>query len=206
MSVKKPEIKIVLLRKESKMPTKGSAEAAYWDLYPAGIPEIVVSKKSKDESIQQDALYIMYKLGITSEITPGWYAEIVARSSISKTDLILANGKGVIDSDYRGEWQARFKVVLPPFYGILDILYSITGISKILKWKNNLLNNTVDALYKTIKFFKEGDAICQFRLVKVEDFTITQVDKKEELSKTERGEGGFGSTNKEIVENENITE
>lgn len=47
-----------------------------------------------------------YKIrtGIAVEIPKGWHGEIHLRSSIgAKTKLRLANGTGIIDSDYRGE-------------------------------------------------------------------------------------------------------
>lgn len=44
------------------------------------------------------------KTGIAVEIPKGWHGEIHLRSSIgAKTKLRLANGTGIIDSDYRGE-------------------------------------------------------------------------------------------------------
>ena len=40
--------------------------------------------------------------GISVEPPEGYYVEVVARSSLSKTDFILANSVGIIDPDYRG--------------------------------------------------------------------------------------------------------
>lgn len=40
--------------------------------------------------------------GISVEPPAGYYVEVVARSSLSKTDFILANAVGIIDPDYRG--------------------------------------------------------------------------------------------------------
>lgn len=44
----------------------------------------------------------LYDTGISIEIQPGYYAEIVPRSSISKSGYILANNIGIIDPGYRG--------------------------------------------------------------------------------------------------------
>jgi dUTP pyrophosphatase len=44
----------------------------------------------------------LYDTGISVKPPPGYYTEIVPRSSISKTGYILANGVGIIDEDYRG--------------------------------------------------------------------------------------------------------
>lgn len=42
-------------------------------------------------------------LGIKVEVPKGYYMEIVPRSSITKSNLMLANSVGIIDSDYRGQ-------------------------------------------------------------------------------------------------------
>ncbi len=46
--------------------------------------------------------------GISVKVDTGFYCEVVPRSSIVKTDFMLANSVGVIDPDYRG----RIRVVL----------------------------------------------------------------------------------------------
>ena len=45
---------------------------------------------------------IFIDTGISVEPPAGYYVEVVARSSLSKTDFILANSVGIIDPDYRG--------------------------------------------------------------------------------------------------------
>lgn len=52
---------------------------------------------------------ISYGFGISMEIPEGFMGLVFPRSSIRKTDLILSNSVGVIDSGYRGELQATFK-------------------------------------------------------------------------------------------------
>ena len=49
-----------------------------------------------------------FDTGISLAISPGYYCEVVPRSSIIKTDFVMANSIGVIDPDYRG----RIRVVL----------------------------------------------------------------------------------------------
>lgn len=49
-----------------------------------------------------------FDTGISVEPPPGTYCEVVPRSSMVKTDFMLANSVGVIDPDYRG----RIRVVL----------------------------------------------------------------------------------------------
>ncbi len=45
---------------------------------------------------------ILYDTGISLVIPHGYYAEIVPRSSLSKTGYMLANNVGIIDNGYRG--------------------------------------------------------------------------------------------------------
>lgn len=44
-----------------------------------------------------------YSTGISVRPPPGFYFDLVARSSLSKTGYMLANGVGIIDRDYTGE-------------------------------------------------------------------------------------------------------
>lgn len=53
--------------------------------------------------------YVEYSFGVAIEIPVGFTGLLIPRSSISNTNLYLANSVGVIDSNYRGEIKARFK-------------------------------------------------------------------------------------------------
>lgn len=44
-----------------------------------------------------------FDTGISVEPPPGYYTELYPRSSIYKTDFIMANSVGIIDEDYRGK-------------------------------------------------------------------------------------------------------
>lgn len=89
------------------------------------------------------------------------------RSSISKTPLRLANSVGIIDCGYRGNLIAK-----------LDN----TGYYKFG-------NHSKD--YE-IKKFNKYVQIC---MPDLSPFTVNIVNSLEELGITERGDGGFGSTN-----------
>lgn len=52
--------------------------------------------------------YIEYKTGLAVQIPEGYVGLLFPRSSITKTDLMMKNSVGVIDSGYRGEVSARF--------------------------------------------------------------------------------------------------
>ena len=47
-------------------------------------------------------------LGVRMEIPDGYYGDLRARSGIYRSGAWLANGCGVVDSDYRGEITAVF--------------------------------------------------------------------------------------------------
>jgi len=46
---------------------------------------------------------VTVSLGIKFEVPQGYYLEILPRSSLAKSGLLLANSMGVVDADYRGE-------------------------------------------------------------------------------------------------------
>jgi dUTP pyrophosphatase len=82
---------------------------------------------------------------------------------------VLNNSFGVIDSDYRGEWMAIFTPIL-----------STTDSDGFL-----------EKVYNPIFPYVVGDRVCQIFFDVVLDVEIEEVD---ELSDTDRGSGGFGST------------
>ena len=112
---------------------------------------------------------VVFGTGIAIPIPEGYYADLRPRSSISKYDLVLANSVGTIDSDYRGELILKFKPTL----------------------RKSTWNNGV---YETdeVKEYEIGDRIAQLVILPYPKVSFVEVD---ELSDTERGTGGFGSTN-----------
>ena len=90
-------------------------------------------------------------------IPTGYVGKLHIRSGLSSKGVILANGTGIIDSDYRGE-----------------VKLALTYIG----------NN--DRMY-----IANGDRIGQILIEQALDVTWEFTD---ELSKTKRNSGGFGST------------
>jgi dUTP pyrophosphatase len=89
------EINIKKLYEDSVIPTRGSDEAAGYDLYAHLDCENIELTPGETK---------MIGTGIALEIPSGYFAAIFARSGIaSKRNLRPANCVGVIDSDYRGE-------------------------------------------------------------------------------------------------------
>ena len=85
------QVKFAKLDAGAQLPTQGSAQAAGWDLY--ALKETIVPKGAS----------VMIPTGLACAIPEGWEGQIRCRSSLGKKGMILPNGVGTIDSDYRGE-------------------------------------------------------------------------------------------------------
>jgi dUTP pyrophosphatase len=137
------QVRIKKLSPEAVIPT-------YAKQGDAGMDLVITDIKSENK------LFITYGFGISMEIPEGFMGLVFPRSSIRKTDLVLSNAVGVIDSGYRGEIQVTFKR---------------TGLNK----------------------YEIGDRGAQIIIMPHPIVDFVEVD---ELTNTERGEGGFGSTGK----------
>lgn len=67
----------------------------------AGLDLVAISKNSNKG-------FVEFGTGLVISIPEGFAGFIFPRSSISKTNLMLCNSVGVIDSSYRGELKIRF--------------------------------------------------------------------------------------------------
>jgi dUTP pyrophosphatase len=74
-----------------KMPTYATAGSACFDLY------------ASETVILYDGRVAPVSLGFAIEIPDGYEMQIRSRSGMAKNGIIIANGIGTIDSDYRGE-------------------------------------------------------------------------------------------------------
>lgn len=113
---------------------------------------------------------VCYGTQLAFEIPEGFVGLLFPRSSNAKKDLILSNSVGVIDSGYRGELIFKFKKVLR------DI--------------------DEDCIH-VFNEYKVGDRIGQIVILPYPKVSFVEVN---ELSNTERGEGGFGSTGTSSIE------
>jgi len=106
-----------------------------------------------------------YDSGIANILPTGFY--LYPRSSISKKPLLMANSVGIIDSSYRGNIMACFRYI----------------------------NENVP-----VKEYKKGYKVEKYdRLVQIVHpsmfrIFVEMVNNEGDLSSTERGSGGFGST------------
>lgn len=89
---KKLNIGIQLRSNKAEIPTKGTKNSAGYDIYAS---ENVCIPPERSMNIFTD---------ISLEIPEGYFGLISIRNSLSiNQSLTLANGVGIIDSDYRGE-------------------------------------------------------------------------------------------------------
>ena len=152
------------------------------------LPEAVIPTYAKPGDAGMDLIatsinndnddYIEYGTGLAIEIPDGYVGLIFPRSSNSKKDLLLCNSVGVIDSGYRGEIKLRYKRIINPSLEKLNIEKSIF---------------TPPSLYLTIDHYEVGDKVGQIMILPLPFVEFVEAN---ELSKTERGDGGFGSTGK----------
>jgi dUTP pyrophosphatase len=133
-------LKIKFKKKDesSKLPYKGSLNAACYDVYAHSIK---VERPNK----------IVVGLGFSTEIPPGFKGVIVPRSSIAKTNWFLANSIGVIDSDYRGEWMMVLKTLESVVYDALPFAINDRCAQIYFEKVNDVEFEEVDELTDTIR-------------------------------------------------------
>ena len=174
----------------NNLPKKGTDRATGFDVVVTSDPEII--GEIYDNGAYKRIDYIQYKTNLKVAVQKErvfsnfGYTDLdydilaFPRSSVSKYNLTLANSIGLIDADYRGEVLLRFK------YNWQPEDYKIRT--------DNLLEGRVNV----DKLYKKGDKVCQLKVTKVENVKFELVD---ELDSTNRGDGGFGSTDNKSTEN-----
>jgi len=120
--------------------------------------------------LKSDYKSVIYDTEIAFEIRDGYVGFVFPRSSVRKYDLIMANSVGVIDSNFRGNIQVSFKRT---FNGSVKYLLNKIG------FRFNLNE------------YEIGDRICQIIILPYPQIELVV---KDELSETNRGESGHGST------------
>lgn len=168
------EEKTVIVEFTGEKPEKFSEGAAAYDLVSAETVILLPGEVQK----------VLTKTSIA--IPEGYVGLLNIRSSLGKRTIMLANGTGIIDSDYRGP------LILQLYNGnVKDFLMMLAIDSVTFEYEDGGL------LYKKSVpgslTIKEGERIGQLSIVKQLDIAFEKVDK---LSETARGEGGFGSTGK----------
>ena len=117
---------------------------------------------------------IVYHTGLAFEIPLGYVGLVFPRSSNCKKTLTLTNSVGVIDSGYRGEVTFRYR---PHTQGV-----SAAGP----------MGFDID-FSEECRVYQVGERIGQLIIMPYPAIELEEVD---ELSETERGDGGYGSSGK----------
>lgn len=141
------QIKIKRLNDLARIPTRGSEQAAGYDLYAATDYGILIDPHKT----------VMVGTGLCIEIPDGYFGAVFARSGLaSKKGLRPANCVGVCDSDYRGEYMVA-------------------------------LHNDTDKVMEIMPHERIAQLV-------VMPYLSVEFEDVKELSDTNRGSGGFGST------------
>ena len=109
---------------------------------------------------------VVYWTGLAFEIPEGYVGLVFPRSSIARKDLVLSNCVGVIDAGYRGEVMAKFKPVARQYQH---------GCGMVTENEQ----------------YAVGDRIAQLIVMKLPEVELVE---SEELSESDRGTGGYGSS------------
>lgn len=115
--------------------------------------------------------YIEYDTGVSIEPESGFFSLGYPRSGLSKYNLLQCNSVGVIDTGYRGTIRIRFKY----------------------QFQNEDFHRDFGFGFNLNKVMQVGDKVDQ--LVFVQSY-IASLEYVNELTNTDRGAGGFGSTGK----------
>lgn len=141
-------VNIKKINENAKIPSRGSEQAAGYDLFACLDCEKITINPHETVKIGT---------GLSIEIPEGYFGGIFARSGIAtKNGLRPANCVGIADSDYRGEY-----------------IVSLHNDSE------------------TVQTITQNERIAQLVVLPYLPVVFEEVN---ELSKTKRADGGFGST------------
>lgn len=126
--------------------------------------DLVATSKKIDDSGA-----LVFGTGLAFEIPIGFVGLLFPRSSNAKKDLLLSNSVGVIDSGYRGEVTMKFKPAM--------------------RFQDGDGGGEPEKV--ECKFYDVGDRIGQLIIMPYPEIEFDEVD---ELSESERGTGGYGSS------------
>lgn len=147
------KIKIKKLHPDARMPSRGTEDAAGFDLY------------ATEDVTLNFGIPTMVPTGLAFEIPKGYVGVVYSRSSTAKKGIVIT--PLLVDCDYRGE--------------VFILANRLAGITQF----------TGHGVFAPPYRVGAGDRIAQMRIEKLVD---TEYEWADELSETERGTGGYGST------------
>lgn len=171
------KVKIKRLSEKAVIPTYSKEGDAGLDL--------VATSKEYDKNGN-----VVFGTSLAFEIPKGYVGLLFPRSSNSKKDLLLSNSVGVIDSGYRGEVMMKFKKQINNERSVLNTIIAVQQMAEIkndFKQLGLLDGDDVEEFAE----YQIGDRIGQLIIM---PYPTIEFEEVEELSETERGSGGYGST------------
>ncbi len=163
------EVKIKKLHKDAVIPKYAKPGDAGLDLTATSI------------SYDKDGNWV-YGTGLAFEIPKGYVGMLFPRSSNAKTNMYLTNSVGILDSGYRGEVLFKYKTA----HNVSSFLRYWWNV-KVLRKKGYVAN--IECISHNA--YNVGDRIGQIIIL---PYPHVEFEEVEELSKTERGTGGYGSS------------
>lgn len=145
---------------------------SYAHITDAGL-DLVATSKTNDKNNMA-----VYGTGIAVEIPEGYVGLLFPRSSICEKTLILSNSVGVIDSGYRGEITFKFR---RPIFQV-----------HVKEFEGEEIP-FVEVMCSVENEYKVGDRIGQLIILPYPHIEFEEV---EQLSDSDRGTKGYGSTGK----------
>lgn len=172
MSSKALTTKIKRISDKAVFPTRGHESDSGWDLTVIGVHKI-------------EADTIFFKTGLQVKPPTGHYFEVYPRSSISATPFMLANSVGIIDENYRGELIVAIRVLHSNIGMATDNVSYPGGMVKTMEARPTSITEVANLI------IGKRPKIAQMILKKRIDTVLEEADS---LDDTDRGAGGFGST------------
>jgi dUTP pyrophosphatase len=119
------KVRIKRFNKDLPLPRYKTSGAAGFDMYAR-----------EDIAIPPKGIGYIH-LNVAMEIPAGYFSLLVARSSTHKMGLMLANGAGILDSDYRGDNDEYIAAVFN-FTDIEVLVEKGTRVAQVLLMKHEL--------------------------------------------------------------------
>jgi len=164
--------RVKLLDSNAEIPKKAHETDTGYDIKFIGVDKIIGD-------------VIFFKTGLAIQPPVGHYFEMVPRSSISKLPLEMANSIGVIDEHYRGEIVVPVRITHPDMGQDKKNVVQPNGVVRMFGARPNTMSGIANLV------LSRKPVLFQMILRKRLD---TVFEEAEELIETERGDGGFGST------------